>query len=331
MPARGGSRELTIRKMEASEATFTAAAPVERPSWRRIVVLAGLAAVIGGFAIAGVEALLALTRLDGDADLLRQPASVDGGWTWLNYATKTALACWLLAWAGRRCVRNWTDGWDMRIWPVAVAIGIAFASLDRARSLTLAGFALVVVVARNVALARRPLPRWASGRWERIGLIAAIAVVAIVTLAYKPLNPLSAAFSDRKSDTSFSFGARGIPSRPYREFGFLLVNEGLATVTVRSIHADGGASADVDVLTHRDVKYARSFAGLWRPFGVEHIRRGDELHGLLRLSRASCSGPGRVRGGEVSALSVWYETLGFKRTAWLPIHPPARLRCPSRR
>jgi len=293
-----------------------------------MTVLAGLAAVIGGLAIAVVEAVMSSTGLGREDEMLRPPTSIDGGWAWLNYATKTALACWLFAWAGRRCVRDWTDDWDMRIWPVAVAIGIALASLDRHESLTLAGFALVVVVARNVALVPRPAPRWEPSRWERIGLIAAIAAVAIVALAYKPLNPLSAAFSDRKSDTSFSIGARGTPSRPYREFGFVLVNEGLATVTVSSIHADDEASADVDVLTHRDVEYARSYAGLWRPLGVEHIRRGDELHGLLRLSRASC-GPDRVRGDEVHALSVWYETLGFKRTAWLPIRPPARLRCPA--
>jgi hypothetical protein len=302
---------------------------VERPTWLRMTVLAGLAAVIGAVVIAFVGGALDAAGL-ADDDLLRPPTSIDGTWAWLNYATKTGLACWLLAWAGRRCVRDWTDDWDMRIWPVAVAIGFALASLDRDESLTLASFALVVVVARNVALVPRPAPRWEPSRWERIGLIATIAAVAIVALAYKPLNPLSAAFSDRKSDTSFSIGARGAPSRPYREFGFLLGNEGLASVTVRSIRADGGVSAHIDVLTRRDVDYARSSAGLWRPLGVEHIRRGDELHGLLRLSSASCSGPDRVRGEEVRALSVWYETLGFKRTAWLPIRPPARLRCPAR-
>lgn len=296
-----------------------------------MTVLAGLAVVIGKFAIAGVEIVVALTRLDGDPDLLRLPVSTDDRWAWVSHATKAGLACWLLAWATRRCVRDWTDDWDMRIVPVAVAIAFALASPGNDSSVSLAGCALVVVVARNVALVPRPAPGWKPGRWERAAVTVAIAGLAAVALAYRPLHPLSASFADRRSDTSFGIGTSGSPSRPYRTFGFMLGNEGPADLTVRSIHAYDEAPADVDVMTERTgVREAHSLAAFERPVGVEHIGAGDQLHGWLQLARSSCQGPYRVRSDEVRGLVVRYETLGFAHKAWLPIDPPARLRCPAR-
>jgi len=319
--------------MEASEASLTAPAhaPGERPTWMRMTVLAGVAAVVGSFAIAGVKILLELSRLDGDADLLRLPATGDDSWAWTSYAAKTALACWLFAWAGRRCVRTWTDAWDMRIVPVATAIAFALASLDADKSLTAAGFALIVVVARNVALVPRPAPRWRPNRWELVGTIAAIAVVAVVALAYRPLHPLAAAFDGRHSDTSFGFGTGGDWSRATAELPFMIGNEGPAAVTVRSIHAYDEAPPDVDVMTHRDdVTSAPTLAGLQRPVGVERIASGDHFHGWLQLAHSSCSGPYAVSTDEVFELVVRYETLGFHGIQRLSIDPPARLRCPGR-
>jgi len=297
----------------------------------RMTVLAGLAAVLGGFAIAGAQIALKLTRLDGDPHLLRLPATTDDRWAWASYAVKTALACWLFAWAGRRCVRDWTDGWDLRILPVAVAIAFALASLDADKSLTVAGFALIVVVARNVALVPRPAPRWRPNRWVLAGTIVAIAVLAVVALAYRPLHPLSAAFDGRKSDTSFGFGTGGDASRAITGLSFMIGNEGPAAVTVRSIHAYDAAPPDVDVMTRRtDVTSAPTLAGLQRPVGVERIASGDQLHAWLHLAHSSCSGPYRVRSDEVYELVVRYETLGFSGIQRLTIDPPARLRCPAR-
>jgi len=317
--------------MEASgiDLTVQSRTPGERPTWMRMTVLAGLAAVLGGFAIAGAQIVLELTRLDGDPHLLRLPATGDDSWAWTSYAAKTALACWLFAWAGRRCVRDWTDGWDMRTSPVAVAIAFALASLDADRSLTAAGFALIVVVARNVALVPRPASRWRPNRWELAGTIAAIAAVAVVALTYRPLHPLAAAFADRSSDSGFSVSSGQDTSHRYAQFGFIIKNDGLAAVTVRSVHAYDEAPPDVDVMTQRtDVTSAATLAGLHRPVGVEHIAHGNELHGWLQLSRASCSGPYRVHGDRVFELVVRYETLGFRGIQRLPIDPPARLRCP---
>lgn len=284
-----------------------------------MTVLAGLGAIVGGFVIVGVEIVLWLLRLDADAHLLRLPASTDDRWAWTSYAAKTALACWLFAWAGRRCVRDWTDHWDMRIWPVALAIAIALASLREDKTLTLAGFALVVVVARNVALVPRPAPRWQPSRWERIAGIGAVAILAVVALAYRPLHPLAAAFADRGSSAGMSIGTGASPSQRYGSFPFWIENEGPAGVIVRSIHAYDAAPADVDVLGE-----AR------RPFTIEHLSHEGSFHGWLQLSRASCSGPYRVRGDEVSELVVRYETLGQSGTQRIPIDPPARLRCPGR-
>ncbi|MBS1868705.1 MAG: hypothetical protein JSS99_03490 [Actinobacteria bacterium] len=319
--------------MEASRVSVAAAGlpPAERPTWMRMTVLAGVAAVVGSFAIAGVRILLELTRLDRDLDLLRLPATGDDSWAWASYAAKTAFACVLFAWAGRRCVRDWTDGWDMRIYPVAVAIAFALASLDADESLTVAGFALIVVVARNVALVPRPAPRWSPNRWELAGTIVAIAVLAVVALAYRPLHPLAAAFDGRASDTSFGLGTSGDPSRTTTELGFMVGNEGPATVTVRSIHAYDAAPPDIDVMTRRtDVTSARTLAGLQRPVGVERIASGDQLHAWLRLAHSSCSGPFRVHTDKVFELVVRYETLGFHGIQRLAIDPPARLRCPGR-
>jgi hypothetical protein len=319
--------------MEASAANLAPAgsSPIERPTWLRMIVVAGLAGLVGGVAIFGVDAALMLTRLDADPDLLRLPTSSDGLWAWSSCAAKTVLGCWLFAWAGRRCIRDWTDNWDLRIWPVAIAIAIALASLDARRSLTLAGFALVVVVARNVALVPRPAPRWQPSRWKRAAVIVALAVVAIVALTYRPLHPLEAAFSDRDTDASFSFGSDGDPSRPSTELGFMIGNEGAARVTVRQVRAVEIAHGNVDVLTQRSGAFeAHSLADFRQPVSVERIARGDQLHGWLAPSRSLCQGPGRARGAKVWGLDVRYETLGVTGTQRLPIDPPARLRCPSR-
>jgi hypothetical protein len=259
------------------------------------------------------------------------PASIDGYWAWLSYATKAALACGLFAWALRLCTRGWTDDWDLRLWPVTDAIAIALASPGDDGALSLAGCALVVVVARNVALVPRPAPRWRPPPWQRAAVIAGIAIVAVAALAYRPFHPLSAAFQGRDSDTSFGFGTGGDPARASTELAFTIGNEGLAAVTVRSIHAFDEAPADVDVMTHRtDVTTARSLAGLHRPVGMERIAPGDQLQAWLKLSNASCRGPDRVRRDEVRELVVRYETLGLIRTQRLPIDPPALLRCPGR-
>jgi hypothetical protein len=296
-----------------------------------MTVIAGLGAIVGGFVVFGVDLALALTRLDGDPDLLRAPAPTNGGWAWLSYATQTAFACWLLAWATRRCVRDWTDDWDMRIWPVAVAVAIALVSPSDEASVSLAGCALVVVVARNVALVPRPAPRWQPSRWELAGAIVALMALAVAAFAYRPLHPLAAAFEDRRSDTSFSFGSDGEPARPYTRLAFMLGNEGAATVTVRWIHAYGAAPADIDVMTHRtDVTSAPTVAGLHRPVGVEQIARGDQLYAWLEPSRALCQGPRRTQEKEVWGIEVRYETLGFEGIQSLPINPAARLRCPAR-
>jgi hypothetical protein len=263
--------------------------------------------------------MLALTRLDGDPELLRLPTSVDDRWAWVSYAAKTALACWLFAWAGRRCVRDWTDDWDLRIWPVAVAIALALVSLGDDKALTLAGFALVVVVARNVALVPRPAPRWQLSRWERVGLLAAVVVAATVALAYRPLHPLAAAFLDRGTSAGMSIGGGGSPSQRYSEFAFWMENEGPAGVTIRSIHAYDAAPADVDVLAHSG-----------HPMGVERIAHDGDLRGRLQLAYWSCHGPYRVHSDVVTELVVRYETLGFNGTQRLPIDPPVRLRCPTR-
>lgn len=313
--------------------TFTAPgpAPGERPSWLRMTVIAGLGAIVGGFVIVGVDMALALTRLDHDPDLLRAPAPMNGAWTWLSYATRTAFACWLLAWGTRRCVRDWTDDWDMRIWPVAVAIAIAVVSSSNDASISLASGALVVVVARNVALVPRPAPRWQPRRWELAGAIVVLMALAVAAFGYRPIHPLAAAFEDRRSETSFSFGSRGDPARPYTRLAFMLGNEGAAGVTVRWIHAYGAAPGYLDVMTDRtDVTSAPTVAGLHRPVGVEQIAHGDQLHAWLQPSRTYCGGPHRTQEIDVWGIEVRYETLVFEGIESLPIEPSARLRCPAR-
>ncbi len=295
-----------------------------------MTVIAGLGTIVGGFAILGVELALSLTRLDGDPDLLRFPVSMNGAWAWLSYATQTAFACWLLAWATRRCVRDWTD-WDMRIWPVAVAVAIALVSPSDESSVSLAGCAVVVVVARNVALVPRLAARWQPSRWELAGAIVAIAALAVAAFAYRPLHPLAAAFEDRRSDTWFSFGSDGEPGRPYTRLAFMLSNEGSAGATVRSIGAYGVAPTYLEVMTHRtEVTPAPTIAGSHRPVGVERIARGDQLHAWLQPSRAFCQGPHRTQEINVWGIEVRYETLGFEGIQSLPIDPSARLRCPAR-
>jgi hypothetical protein len=318
---------------EASLAMSSGPSPAERPSWLRMTVIAGLSVIVGGFAIVGVDLALALTRLDHDPDLLRSHVSMNGGWAWLSYALKTAFACWLLAWGTRRCVRDWTDDWAMRIWPVAVAVAIAVVSQNDEASVSLASCALVVVVARNVALVRRPATRWQPSRWQLAGAVIVLMVLAVAAFGYRPIHPLAAAFEDRRSDTSFSFGSDGEPSRPYTRLAFMLGNEGTARVTVRSVGAMGSGfmPGDIAVLTSRaDAVDAHSCADLHRPVDTERIARGDQLHAWLEPSRAFCRGPHRTQGTEVWGIEVRYETLGFGGIQSLPIDPPAQLRCPAR-
>lgn len=301
----------------------------ERPGWGRTTFVTLVAFALGGLAFGAAAGLLSLAGLQaGSIRVVQWPAYSGDAWAWLAATSRTAFACWLLAWALRRCTRDWTDDWDLRLWPVAVAFAIAIGAASGETSVGLAGFALVVVVTRNVALAPRPAPRWQPSRRVRAVVVIAVVSLAVVSLAYRPLHPLSAAFEDRASDASFGISGGHHPGDPpfeQRALGFMLGNDGIAAMTVRSVRALGARPGDVAILTHRSgVRTAHSLAGLYRPTGAEQLARGARFSGSLQLTRAACLD---AAPNEVTGISVRYETLGMTRTQQLAIDPPARLSC----
>jgi len=289
-----------------------------------------LAVLFCGVALSLAMGLLSLVGLAPQSSGSEWPFPAVDAWSLLADAAYLSLSCFLIAWVVRRAVRDWSADWDVRLGPVAFAAAIGSDAISAGSDgSNLAAFALVVVVGRQVALMPAPALRWNPGRPVSALLALAVVVLAAAAASYQPFHPLSSAFEGRPSDTSFAVG--GLADRRFaeREHEFMLGNDGIAGMTVRSIRPIGDEPSAVAIVTHRTgVRSASSLGAFERPVGVEHIGRGTTFSGRMRLTAATCLDP--IRGSRlvrVTALDVRYTALGLTRTQRLAIDPPARLRC----
>ncbi len=316
--------------METPAGTLAAPLPAPRPErlgWVRTTLVTMLACLVGGVLLMVVVLPLVALHLQSGADLLGPPSGAVGDWPLAVAAIRGAFVCWVLAWSLRRCVRDWTDGWDVRLWPAALACAAALLLAPDGVYLGFVGIVLLVIVARYAAIVPRPAPRWRPRRWERVAVALGVASAAVVALAYQPLHPLASAFDGRRSDARFGIDSGAHPhGQP--GFGFMLGNEGIAGMAVRSLQPIGLGARDVEVVTDRRGTYpAGSLRGPYRPVATAQIARGATFTGSLRLTQDACRRENRHPAVEVLALEVRYETLGMTRTQRLAIAPPAQLTC----
>ncbi len=287
-----------------------------------MTVLVGLAYVLAALLCLAVVLPLSFVGLaPSDADRLLWPwPSDDGIWALAANVACLALWCSALAWSARRCVRDWTDDHDLRLWPIGLAGALATEPSSATAVTGLAAFALVVVVARQVALTPRPAPRWRPSRVQRVAVIVACVALAVAALSYQALHPLSASFENRGSPAGMSIWS----SNGDRSLHFQLGNDGTSALTVRGIDvADVAArSATVEVRGMVDTA-AGSLVG-------QRIARGQTFRGDVTLTQSGCRDARTNGHATIYGLDVRYETLGMTRTQWLPVDPPARLRCDTR-
>lgn len=292
------------------------------------LIVAAFGVAIGS-ALLSVVGLLPESAISGD---LAWPWPITGPWALLANLGQLAIFSVATASMLRLYVRGGDDDWDLRLWPVAVAASLLALFPDpdvevgrfSFSSGGLVAFALLVVVARQLALttespATRP-------RRHAFALRLGAVLLLLASFSYQPLHPLSSAFEGRESDANFDIGADGTGDR--RALEFMLGNDGVGTMTVRSLQAVGRGVHDVQLQAHgAGFGAADSFDGFYRPVAVERIGRGDTFAGRMRFGTATCRGGSVSAVATVTGLDVSYETLGIARTQRLVIEPPARLRC----
>ena len=278
----------------------------ERPSWTGVTVLTAVALVVGGIALyLALSLIVWLGLLPADVSPLDLGTRWNGGDTWALLASFgwIALPCLALGWFVAWTIAGWKKGWHVRSWPVALAIAIGVgAGSDDSK---VVAFALVVVVARNVALVPAG-ERTQPSRSRTVAVAAGALAVALLAFSYHPFHPIAAGFEGG------GHGDRGT-------FGFMLENEGLAPLTIRSVRADW-LSPGHDVAVEGRVA-GRAYR---RMPGIE-LGRGETLDGRMRLLGQPCPARSLSTYGWVI---VRYEVLGVARTQVFRVQPPARLRCP---
>ena len=277
-----------------------------------------LAAVIVAsivFSLVGVLVYEANVLPNGAAsgELLGWPWPAEDAWSFAADLGQALIFGFVLAWFLRFYMRN-TDGSDLRLWPVVVAVVI---SAPATRGLEwLAGFALIVVVARAVAWQPCATPARRPSRPAKIALALGAALLVLTSFSYQPLHPLLATFSDRDNplmDTSLGV----VDSN--RMLGFVLRNEGMGATTVRSVRVVGWETSLVDVVG----RHSQTVVGTV-------LDRGEELTGSFVVGRTTCrtaAARDHFPTAYVDALEVRVQTLGIERTQRFDIEPNAALNC----
>lgn len=288
--------------------------------------------VIASAAVAGLGMMLALQvpvelrLLPSEAawGQLGWPWPVTDAWSFAGNLGQALLVGFAFAWLLRVGVRRASRNADLRLWPAAAAMALVLASRPLEGD-GLALLALLVVVAKAVALK----PRATERAPHRPAVTAAIAVGAgvllIASFAYQPTHPLIVAFAARQNPLS-QYQLDPLKP-PDRRLGFTVTNEGLGDATVTSIRATGAPSAPMDVAKTAELDAVVTGG---RPLAGTTLLHGQTLHGKLVLPRAACEQlplVDAVPAVVVYGLEMRVETLGMVRTQRFDVVPPARLFC----
>jgi len=254
-------------------------------------------------------------------------------WSLLADLGRLLFACWLLAVFVRFFATAVLRGWNLRIWPVALAIAVGWvAVLGRD---TVVAYALVVVVVR-FGLTRDPVPRWRPSRTAAAGIGLAVALLAVATLSYQPLHPLATVSEGALLD-NYRTASMAPPAESERSpgFDFTLENQGIATATLRSVTVTPGfvnprlhAPPRAIFATSGAVVIEGSSGGTGNshPIVGTALKPGTQLLVSVELNAHACT-TGQV-GFPVKAVTVHFETLGIDRAQRFDAHLSDDLWCP---
>jgi len=288
------------------------------PGWTWLAASLVICAIVSYLALAVMLQLSQLGRLlpsnlSYDDNTFGWPWPVTDAWSLLANVGQALLVGFALAGTLRLAVqRLWRD-WELRAWPIAIAWAIGAPA-----SSTLAASALIVVVARTIALRPAVTPRPRPRRVVVLALAFGAMVLTVASLSYQPLHPLLATFSDRQNPLVSTDLGPEFPESP-QSLGFAVRNDGVAAVQIRSMRAVGWETSVVVV-----ERSERS------PTGGSLARHG-ELAGTIRLASGFCQTPAaglRQPAATVTALEVRYKALGAERVQRLKVSPSENLFCP---
>lgn len=240
-----------------------------------------------------------------------------GSWPWPRtsaWATAAGLGPLLLvgfgfAYATRFVVARNTE-WEVRLWPIALLFVLAAtlpvgASEQGDRN----GFwLLLLIVVRQGAITREPLSRRLP-RPAWLGFGAAALLLALVTVSYQPLHPLSV-------ESTWDSSGNGHPAR---SLPFTLAVDGAAGVRILSVSAPSDGLGPVSYVMQLDGRRTLD----------RHLPQGASVSGSIEISPAYCRrGSASVRP---ETLLVRMRVLGRERTQRLALDAANNISCPRRR
>lgn len=323
----------------AFEGTTAPALPApDRPRagwWATIgwTLLAAMTATVGVVAVA-----LALSPLHVDLSLLTGeawPWQPDTPWAVVAGFAPAVLGAAVFAVSLRLAV-GWTSDWQVRLLPVFVAAVVlsaiaatrpaAAAPDDGAASF--ATFVGLVVVARYAAIVPVHAPRRPS-RPLLLGVAAAAVLVALATIAYRPLHPLHAQIGDERTGGGTTWGLPADGERDPRAVRFAVENASFADARILAISPLVAGAPVVVQLDNTAPEFPISQIYVSVPAdGFRAARDGGDT-GRVRLAPGLCV-PGRNPRATVSGLVFTVQTLGLRRTQRVTLTEPVALRCPGR-
>lgn len=295
------------------DAPAASAASGERPGWWATLwtmVLAGLLSIPLLIAIFAPLVWLGVVPADftlADPSDHRGSGLVVTGWPWLRVGWwEAAAAVWpallhggayavALAWVAKR-----RGGWHVQPLPLLIAFVLAAPAPGWADEATSVFWLVLWVVVRQWGLERSPagLPPW--NRTTAIAAGAAGVALAVATLSYQPLHPLSAEAREA--------GARTVAFR---------------------LEVDGAAGARLLSLRAADQEPLGRFGAFVVRFDDpatlgRRLSRGTVVTGQIVMPRAWCTGGNSV-STSIDSLLARVAVLGTERTQrialtrWVPI------------
>jgi hypothetical protein len=307
-----------------------------RPGWWATIgwtLLAAMTCTVGLVAIA-----VALSPLHVDLSLATGdvwPWQPDTPWAVVAGFAPAVLGAAVFAVALRFAVR-WTSDWQVRLLPVFAAMVVlsmiaatrpapAGAPDDGAAAFSV--LVALVVVARYAAI----VPVRAPHRPPRplvVGVAVAAVLVAVATIAYRPLHPLHAQIGDERAGGGTTWGLPADDERDPRAVRFAVENASFADARIVAIRPLAAGAPIVVQLDNTAPEFPPSQMHVPVPADGFLVGREGGDSGRVRLAPGLCA-PGRAPRARLSGLLFTVETLGLRRTQRVTLTEPVLLRCPG--
>lgn len=237
-----------------------------------------------------------------------------GGWPWPRsgaWATLAGVGPLLLVSVVfallTRLVASILGGWNVRLWPIVglCTLGATLPAGEAALTDSQGFWLLLVIVVRQWSITREPVARISRPAWLAIGVAGLL--LALLTVSYQPLNPLTVVSTWDGSENGHE--ARSLP--------FTLSVDGAVGARILSV------SVPRDLL----VSYVVQLED--RHTLERRLPQGVELYGAIELSPTFCRrGSASVRP---ETLLVRLRVLGRERTQQLALDAGNNITCPRHR